>query len=67
MKYAKHPRDPNQRAKSVVDLSTGEKEPEPLPDPVRAPRRKPGHRTKALSPAQRHQRDADGRWNTEHP
>ena len=33
MKRTKMPRDPNQRAKAVVDLSTHQREPDPEPPP----------------------------------
>lgn len=73
MQKRKMPRDPNQRAKLIVDMVLGEAEPEPLPakDPERVERGKLGGskggklRAERLSPERRReiaQQAAAARW-----
>ena len=72
MKRTRMPRDPNQRAKAILDLVTGEQEPEPDPrDPAAVER---GHlggikggkaRAEKLSPERRSEiarKAAAARW-----
>lgn len=61
MKYANHPRDLNQRAKSIVDLSTGEKQSEPLP--AAEPQKKRQARAKTPSPATKRRKQAQPATN----
>jgi hypothetical protein len=76
MKRTKMPRDPNQLAKAVVDLATGQREPEPVreKDPAAIARGhlgglKGGHaRAAKMTPAERSEsarRAAKARWERE--
>jgi hypothetical protein len=76
MQKTRMPRDPNQRAKAVVDLATGQREPEPVreKDPAAIARGhlggiKGGHaRAAKLTPEQRSEsarRAAKARWAKE--
>jgi hypothetical protein len=73
MQKTRMPRDPNQRAKAVVDLATGQRSPEPVPekDPAAIARGhlggiKGGHaRAAKMTPEQRSEsarRAAKARW-----
>jgi hypothetical protein len=70
------PRDPNQRAKAVVDLATGQREPDPVPakDPAAIARGKLGgviggaRRAANMTPEQRSEsarKAANARWQRE--
>lgn len=74
MKRTTMPRDPNQRAKAVVDLATGQRDPEPVreKDPAAIARGhlggiKGGHaRAAKMTPAERSEsarRAAKARWD----
>jgi hypothetical protein len=74
MKPPKRPRDPNQLAKMIVDIATGEIEDAPAPDPKtkgRAGGLKGGiARAKTLDPQTRRriaQKAAAGRWGKKQP
>jgi len=69
-KTPKRPRDPNQRAKLIVDIVTGESDEPKAPDPKDAGRSRGGKaggkaRAAALSPERRRaiaQRASEARW-----
>ena len=76
MKRTAMPRDPNQRAKAVVDLATGQREPDPVPtkDPAAIARGKLGgviggaRRAANMTPEQRSEsarKAAIARWQKE--
>jgi hypothetical protein len=76
MKRTAMPRDPNQRAKAVVDLATGQREPDPVPtkDPAAIARGKLGgviggaRRAANMTPEQRSEsarKAAVARWQKE--
>lgn len=76
MQRNRMPRDPNQRAKAIVDLATGQREPDPAPakDPAAIARGRLGgviggaRRAANMTPAQRSEsarKAAVARWQKE--